>query len=90
MKQLFKSKIGPEILLIVVVPFVCMFSFAYADGRIWPVVGMLVPLMLFVASIIFGTSYTIDGVELVIRAGLIRYEKIEYLGEFTCCFNGPY
>ena len=76
MKQKFKSKIGPVITLLIVGIFTIVVSIASLSGHGWNMLGILSPVILFIAPIFFATSYTIIGNNLEIRCGFFYYKKI--------------
>lgn len=76
MKQKFKSKIGFELMLPIAGVFAIVISFASSSGHGWSMLGILSPVILFIAPMFFGTSYTITGNNLEIRCGLFYYKKI--------------
>lgn len=76
MKQKFKSEAGLALILAIAGAFAIVLSIGFVNGHLWSTLGIVSPIIVFIAPMILATSYTINGNHLEIRSGFFYYKKI--------------
>lgn len=71
MKKTYKSKIGLELLLPVVLVLGAVLLLSLAEEPAWAGVAILMPVILFVMHLFLTTNYTIEGDQLLIKSGFL-------------------
>ncbi len=70
-KKTYKSKIGLELLLPVVLVLGTVLLLSLAEEPAWAGVAILMPVILFVMHLFLTTCYTIEGDQLLIKSGFL-------------------
>jgi membrane protein YdbS with pleckstrin-like domain len=71
MKKTYKSKIGLELLLPVVLVLGTVLLLSLTEEPAWAGVAILMPVILFVMHLFLTTNYTIEGDQLLIKSGFL-------------------
>lgn len=75
MKKIFKSKIGLELVIPLVLVFGTVLAVTISQEPSWIGIVILLPVILFVVHIFMTTEYTIENDKLTIKCGFL-YNKI--------------
>ena len=75
MKKIFKSKIGLELVIPLILVFGTVFAVTISQEPSWIGIIILLPVILFVVHIFMTTEYTIENDKLIIKCGFL-YNKI--------------
>lgn len=75
MKKIFKSKIGLELVIPLVLIFGTVLAVTISQEPSWIGILILLPVLLFVVHIFMTTEYTIENDKLIIKCGFL-YNKI--------------
>ena len=77
MQKIFKSKIGLELVIPLVLVFGTVFFLTIKDNSSWLGLAILLPLVLFIVHLFMNTYYTIDGNYLIVKSGFIINKTID-------------
>jgi hypothetical protein len=77
MQKIFKSKIGLELVIPLVLVFGTVFFLTIKDNSSWLGLAILLPLVLFIFHLFMNTYYTIDGNYLIVKSGFIINKTID-------------
>lgn len=77
MKKTYKSKIGLELVIPLVLIFGIVLFFTISDKPSWSGILILLPVILFVVYIFLTTNYAIESDELIIKCGFLINKKID-------------
>lgn len=77
MKKIFKSKIGLEFIIPLIIAFGAVLFLTTKGEMIWLGIAILAPVLLFVVHIFMNTNYTVDGNSLKIKCGFLFNKSID-------------
>lgn len=77
MAKMFKSKIGLELVIPLIVLFGTVLFLTVSGKPSWPGVAILLPVILFVAHMFMTTYYVINGDSLTIKCGFLYNKTID-------------
>lgn len=77
MTKLYKSKIGLEVVIPLVLVFGIVLFFTFSKGPSWLGIAILLPLIVFMIHMIMTTYYTINGNSLTIKCGFLFNKTID-------------
>lgn len=94
MRKLFKSKIGLELVIPLILVFGTILILIVADKPSWLGLAILLPVILFVVHIFLTTNYVINGHTLIIKCGflfnrVIDINKIKKISETNNPLSSP-
>ncbi|MCH7414499.1 PH domain-containing protein [Belliella sp. R4-6] len=77
MKKIYKSKIGLELIIPLILILGSILVLAIIQKPSWVGIAILLAVILFVVHMFMTTYYTIDGEELIIKCGFLFNKTIE-------------
>lgn len=77
MKKLYKSKIGLELVIPLVLIFGTVLALTISQKPSWIGIVILLPVMIFVAHMFMTTNYTIESDVLIIKCGFLFNKTID-------------
>lgn len=77
MKKIYKSKIGLELVIPLILAFGTVLTLTISQEPSWMGIVILLPVILFVVHMFITTEYTIDGDKLTIKCGFLYNKTID-------------